>query len=140
MKNKHLEIINPTALFDPTPFGFSHSIAVESPLKMVFIAGQSGGVGHNHILTDDFKTQVKDALKNLEIILVKNQMSFEDIVKITLLIVNHDQQKLEIWSEEAKKTWKNQNLPTSTLIPVASLALPNMLFEIDAVAIKKIQS
>lgn len=134
--NKQPKLINPAELFNPSPYGFSHSISVESPSTICFISGQSGGVGENHALADDFKTQVQDALNNLEIVLQNHCMTFDNIVKITLLIVDHNQDKLEIWAEEAKKAWKNAYLPTSTLIPVSQLALPGMLFEIDAIAVK----
>lgn len=135
--NKQPQLINPAELFNPAPYGFSHSISVESPSRMCFISGQSGGVGENHVLADDFKTQVQDALKNLQIVLQSHSMTFDDIVKITLLIVDHNQEKLEIWTEEAGKVWKSTFLPTSTLIPVSQLALPGMLFEIDAIAVKQ---
>ncbi|MGX5686842.1 RidA family protein [Chryseobacterium cucumeris] len=137
-KNKQPKLINPVELFDPSPYGFSHSIAVKSPSTMCFISGQSGGVGGNHVLADDFKTQVQDALKNLQIVLQSHSMTFENIVKITLLIVDHNQEKLEIWAEEARKVWKSSFLPTSTLIPVNQLALPGMMFEIDAIAVKQL--
>ncbi|WP_426478912.1 RidA family protein [Chryseobacterium sp. CBSDS_008] len=136
--NKQPKLVNPTELFNPGPYGFSHSISVESPFRMCFISGQSGGAGSNHILAEDFKTQVQDALKNMEIVLQSHTMTFENIVKITLLIVDHNQDKLEIWAEEAKKVWKGSFLPTSTLIPVSQLALPGMLFEIDAIAVKQL--
>ncbi|UTX49844.1 RidA family protein [Chryseobacterium sp. MA9] len=134
--NKQPQLINPTELFNPGPYGFSHSISVDSSFQMCFISGQSGGVGENHVLADDFKTQVQEALKNLKIVLQSHFMTVENIVKITLLIVDHNQEKLEIWTEEAKKVWKESFLPTSTLIPVSQLALPGMLFEIDAIAVK----
>lgn len=134
--NKQPQLINPAELFNPGPYGFSHSISVDSPSRICFISGQSGGVGENHVLADDFKTQVQDALKNLHIVLQSHSMTFENIVKITLLIVDHNQEKLEIWAEEAKKVWTSSWLPTSTLIPVNQLALPRMLFEIDAIAVK----
>ncbi|KYH05241.1 hypothetical protein A1704_13875 [Chryseobacterium cucumeris] len=134
--NKQPKLINPTGLFNPGPYGFSHSISVEYPSRMCFISGQSGGVGENHVLAADFKTQVQDALKNLQIVLQSHSMKFENVIKITLLIVDHNHEKLEIWAEEAKKTWKSSWLPTSTLIPVSQLALPGMLFEIDAIAVK----
>lgn len=136
--NKPPQLINPAELFNPSPYGFSHSISVETPSRMCFISGQSGGVGKNHVLADDFKTQVQDALKNLHIVLQSHSMTFENVVKITLLIVDHNQEKLEIWAEEARKVWKPSFLPTSTLIPVSQLALPGMMFEIDAIAIKEL--
>lgn len=138
--NKQPKLINPAELFNPAPYGFSHSISVESPSRMCFISGQSGGVGKNHVLSDDFKTQVQNALKNLQIVLQSHSMTFENIVKITLLIVDHNQEKLEIWTEEARKVWKSTLLPTSTLIPVSQLALPGMLFEIDAIAVEQLDS
>lgn len=95
--NKQPKLINPTGLFNPGPYGFSHSISVESPSRMCFISGQSGGVGENHVLAADFKTQVQDALKNLQIVLQSHSMKFENVIKITLLIVDHNQEKLEIW-------------------------------------------
>lgn len=134
--HKQHYVINPSALFNPSPYGFSHSIAVENPSRICFISGQSVGIGENHVLADDFKTQVQDALKNMEVILQSHSMTFDHIVKITLLIVEHNQEKLQIWTDEAKKIWKESFLPTSTLIPVSHLALPGMLFEIDAIAVK----
>ncbi|WP_400263052.1 RidA family protein [Sphingobacterium sp. SG20118] len=137
MVNEQIKFNNPPALFDPNPFGFSHSVVVDSPLKICYISGQSGGTGKDHQLSNNFRTQVTDALNNLKIVLNQNSMSLNDVVKITLLITNHNQEKLEIWTEEAKKVWQNSNLPTSTLIPVNQLALPNMMFEVDAIAIQK---
>jgi enamine deaminase RidA (YjgF/YER057c/UK114 family) len=134
--NKQHQIINPQGLFDPTPYGFSHSIAVHAPFQMCFISGQSGGVGENHDLADDFTTQVQNALENMRIVLQNHAMTFDHIVKITLLIVDHTPETLEIWTNEANKVWNNHSLPTSTLIPVSHLALPGMLFEIDAIAVK----
>lgn len=134
--NKQPQLINPAELFNPETYGFSHSISVQSPFQMCFISGQSGGVGDNHVLADDFKTQVQDALKNLKIVLQSHSMTFENVVKITLLIVDYNHEKLKIWVEEAKKVWTPTFLPTSTLIPVGQLALPGMLFEIDAIAVK----
>ncbi|MGH1517565.1 RidA family protein [Chryseobacterium sp. JK1] len=134
--NKKHQTVNPKELFNPTPYGFAHSISVDSPFQMCFISGQSGGVGENHNLADDFTTQVQNALENMRIVLQSHSMTFDDIVKITLLIVDHTPEKLEIWANEAKKVWNNKSLPTSTLIPVTQLALPGMLFEIDAIAVK----
>ncbi|COW06720.1 Endoribonuclease L-PSP [Mycobacterium tuberculosis] len=88
-----------------------------------------------HELSADFRDQVRDALGNLKMQLEMQLMDMRDVVKITLLIVDHTAEKLAIWSEEALLVWEKEELPTSTLIPVQQLALPDMLFEIDAIAI-----
>ncbi|NIG53419.1 RidA family protein [Chitinophaga sp. Cy-1792] len=125
---------NPAALFDPTPFGFSHATSAEGNGKYVFISGQSGGEGLNHHLSNDFRTQVQSALKNLETVLNGYGLNVGNVLKITILIVNHDEAKLKIWSEEMQKTWKKQGFPASTLIPVPRLALDGMQIEVDAIA------
>lgn len=129
---------NPKALFDPTPYAFSHSaVPAESEGKYVFISGQSGGEGLNHHLSKDFRTQVKTSLQNLETVLAEYGLQVKDVLKITILIVDHNQEKLKIWSEEIHKVWKGHQFPASTLIPVPKLALDDMLIEVDAVAFMK---
>lgn len=125
---------NPKTLFDPTPYAFSHSTSPSTNGKYVFISGQSGGQDLQHNLSKDFRTQVKYALSNLETVLKEYHLKPEDVLKITVLIVNHNEEKLAIWTEEMHKVWKNNEFPASTLIPVPRLALDNMLVEVDATA------
>jgi len=127
---------NPSELFDPTPFGFCHTVKAPANGELVYISGQSGGEGQAHILSQDFRHQVRVLLSNLKIALAAHQLNFDDILKITILIVAHDAKKLQIWSEEMQKHWSRARLPASTLIPVPSLALEGMQIEVDAVAFK----
>ncbi|WP_291879979.1 RidA family protein [Chryseobacterium sp.] len=128
---------NPKSLFDPTPFAFSHATSHEGEGQYVFISGQSGGEDLKHHLSGDFRTQVQWSLKNLETVLSEYGLGVNDVLKITILIVDHDQEKLKIWTEEMHKTWKNHTFPASTLIPVPKLALDDMQIEVDAVAFSK---
>lgn len=127
---------NPKGLFDPTPFAFSHSTTASGNGNYVFISGQSGGEGLEHKLSKDFRTQAKAALQNLETVLKTSGLTTKDVLKITILIVDHDKEKLRIWTEEMHKVWKNNQFPASTLIPVPKLALDGMLIEVDAIAFK----
>lgn len=125
---------NPSTLFDPTPFGFAHATSAVGNGKYVFISGQSGGEDLAHSLSADFRTQVQFTLKNLDIVLKEHDLKPADVLKITVLIVDHDQEKLKIWTEEMHKLWTNNEFPASTLIPVPRLALDGMLIEVDAIA------
>jgi enamine deaminase RidA (YjgF/YER057c/UK114 family) len=129
MEIKQLNFINPVELNSPMCF-------VEGPLKLCFIAGHSSRTDVEKILTDDFRTQVQNALHNLKIALQSQSMTSENVVRTNLMIVNPNREKVKIWEEEAKKVWKNSQCPTSTLIPVNRLLFFNMLFEIDAIAVK----
>jgi len=125
---------NPSSIFDPTPFGFAHATSASGNGKYVFISGQSGGEDLEHSLSPDFRTQVQFTLKNLNTVLKEYDLKPADVLKITVLIVDHDQDKLKIWTEEMHKLWTNNEFPASTLIPVPRLALDGMLIEVDATA------
>ena len=127
---------NPKGLFDPTPFAFSHSATASGKGSYVFISGQSGGEGFEHKLSEDFRMQVKAALQNLNTVLKASGLTTDDVLKITILIVDHDQDKLKIWTEEMHKVWTKDQFPASTLIPVPKLALDGMIIEVDAIAFK----
>jgi len=48
---------------------------------------------------------------------------------------SHTEAKLGILGEELDRMWEHQLKPTCTLIPVPRLALDEMLFEVEAVAV-----
>ncbi|SHL08921.1 RidA family protein [Flavobacterium chilense] len=127
---------NPDSLFDPTPYGFSHASSVSTPGELVYISGQSGGSGKNHTLSNSFREQTQVALQNIVTVLDSYHLKPENIMKITILIVDHSPEKLTIWNEEIRKIWQNKPFPASTLIPVPKLAINGMLIEVDAIAFK----
>ncbi|WP_316632971.1 RidA family protein [uncultured Flavobacterium sp.] len=127
---------NPASLFDPTPYGFSHASSVSTPGELVYISGQSGGLGKDHTLSNDFRKQTQTALQNIVTVLDSYNLKPENVMKITILVVDHSAEKLKIWEEEISKVWKNKPFPASTLIPVSKLAIDGMLIEVDATAFK----
>ncbi|MFI7352962.1 RidA family protein [Streptomyces avidinii] len=126
-------IINPAGLHTPTDYGYSH--IVSAPGEQVFIAGQYGSDEHGHVISEDFADQVERAFANLRTALAAVGLGPGDVVRIGTYIVGHDQRKLEILLKQLHATWGTE-LPAQTLIGVAALALPGMLFEIDAVAVR----
>ncbi len=128
---------NPDALFNPSPYGFSHVAVVPGGSKLVFVAGQGGEENKEGKLSADFRTQVQHSLNNIKIALQTQQLSMKSVVKVTTLVVDHNAEKLNIIIDEFKKMWPDKQFPVNTLIPVPRLALDNMLVEIDAVAITK---
>ncbi|MEU9106783.1 RidA family protein [Streptomyces xanthophaeus] len=126
-------ITNPAGLHDPTGYGYSH--IVSAPGEQVFVAGQYGSDESGHVVSEDFAEQVAQAFANLRTALAAVGLGTADVVRIGTYVVAHDQEKLEALLKELHATWGTE-LPAQTLIGVAALALPDMLFEIDAVAVR----
>ena len=127
------QLSNPPGLYDPSPNGYSQVAQLQPQAKLLYIAGQ-GGEDQQGQLSPAFAEQARQALANLAIALQSKGASLNDVFKLTLLIVDHDQQKLGTWVEEIDRAWGTAMKPVCTLIPVPRLALDGMQIEIDAVA------
>jgi enamine deaminase RidA (YjgF/YER057c/UK114 family) len=125
--------VNPPALSNTTQFGYSHANIVATGSRIVFVAGQ---VGFSKDGPNDFKAQVDRAFDNLLAALKASSANAEDVVKITLLIKDHDPAKLAYLVEKRRAVF-GASPPASTLIPVPTLYADGVLFEIDAVAALK---
>jgi enamine deaminase RidA (YjgF/YER057c/UK114 family) len=128
-----LVLANPAGLYDPTANGYSHIAVVAPGTSLVFIAGQ-GGESQDGQLEPDFRLQVRQALNNLRTALTAAGAGVGDIVKLTVLVVNHTEDKLRVFGSELELTLGSGPKPTCTLIPVPRLALDEMLFEVEAIA------
>ena len=126
-------ITNPAALHDPTPFGYSHTVS--APGELVFIAGQYASDVTGAPVPGDFAAQVDLAFDRLRQALAGVGLGYEHVVRLGTFVVDHDLAKLEVLGK-ALHTRFGDRLPAQTLSGVASLALPGMLFEVDAVAVR----
>ncbi|WP_433260030.1 RidA family protein [Actinosynnema sp. CS-041913] len=125
------DIVNPEGLHDPVGFGYSHIATTSGDL--VFIAGQYGSGPDGQVMSDDFADQVRRSLANLDTALRAVGLDFSHVVRLGSYIVDHDEAKLEVWSRAVGEIW-GAKPPAQTLLGVATLALPGMKFEVDAVA------
>ncbi|MFC5817001.1 RidA family protein [Nonomuraea harbinensis] len=125
-------IINPDTLHDPTGFGYSHIARASGDL--VLIAGQYASGPDGHVTSGDFAEQVRQSFANLGTALAAAGSDYGHVVQIRTYIVGHDAGKLDILLEAVREIWGDLP-PTQSLIGVAALALPDMLFEVDAVAV-----
>jgi enamine deaminase RidA (YjgF/YER057c/UK114 family) len=129
-------IVNPPELHDPKPFGYSHVVSA-SRGELVFVAGQyaSDETGLVPQASAAFEQQVARAFENLGTALKAVGLGYEDVVQLRTFIVDHDEPKLHALGTVLHRIWGDA-LPAQTLVGVASLALPDMHFEVDAIAIR----
>ena len=117
---------------DPSDYGFTQAVIVPSGSELLYIAGQGGADENGNY--GSFVEQMERAFASLDTILKAAGATPADVVKITILSVEHSEQKLNLISQKRRSFWLG-NKPTSTLIPVPRLASDGMLFEIDAIAV-----
>lgn len=124
-------IINPAHLHDPTPNGYSTVVITPGAGRLAFVSGQ-GGQDRTGSLSPDFGEQVSQAYTNLGAVLDALSARPEQVVKLTVFIVDHDMSKLGVLTENVTRMF-GATLPAQTLVPVPQLAIDLMLFEVEAV-------
>ncbi len=120
--------INPEHLPNTTQYGYSQAVSVGPTTKVVYVAGQIG-ISENG--PNDFQSQVDRSFQNLIEVIKASGGRVENVVKITLLVKNHDDKRLKYLVKKRREVF-GINPPASTLIPVPELALSSLEFEIDA--------
>ncbi len=133
MSQAPTQFINPPGLNDPSRY-YTHVVTTAADVELIYISGQYGADENGDLVSTDYAEQVKQSFANLRTALAGVSARPADIVKITVLIVDHNEDKLGPLGEESDAMWGSRK-PASTLIPVPRLALDGMLFEIDAVAV-----
>ncbi len=124
-------VVNPAHLADTTQYGYSQAAIVSPKAKVIYVAGQIGVSADG---PNDFESQVDRSFDNIIAVIEAAGGRIEDVVKITLLIKNHDEKKLQYLVSKRRAVF-GDSPPASTLIPVPTLALESLDFEIDAVVV-----
>ena len=110
----------------------SHGWIVEGG-KLVVISGQvPEDVDGNIVVPGDFEKQVRQVFENLKMMLEAAGATFKDIVKLGVLLTEQEQWRpfCRIRSEYLEAPY-----PATTLFVVKSLAKPEWMVEIEAMAI-----
>jgi enamine deaminase RidA (YjgF/YER057c/UK114 family) len=126
-----LQLVNPEGLYDSSPNAYSQVAITPPGRRIAFISGQ-GGDNPDGSFSTDFATQAASAFRNVGIAIDAVGAGPGDVARITVLIVDHDMEKLRIM-QDAQRVLFGSHHPAATLIPVPCLALPRMLIEVDAI-------
>ncbi|HIK08023.1 MAG TPA: RidA family protein [Trichormus sp. M33_DOE_039] len=132
--DEDVTLINPPTLYNAPQNGYSHIAITPPDTRTVYISGQFGSDLQGNLVSSEFEPQLVKAFQNLRFALDAAGAKPEDVLKTTVLIVNHTQDKLIPLGREIAALWGFKP-PANTLIPVPRLALDEMLFEIDAYAV-----
>jgi enamine deaminase RidA (YjgF/YER057c/UK114 family) len=127
-----LEHINPSDL--PTPPTYSHVI-VATGGRLVFVAGQEPEDGQGHVVgLNDLAVQARQVFANLGRALAAAGARPDQVAKLTIFVVHHRPEYLPV-IEDARVVLFGGHKPVDTLVGVESLARPEYLIEVDAMAV-----
>ncbi len=99
---------------------------------MIFCAGQVGIDPKKGKLVDGIENQTKQAIKNLENVIISAGSSLNKIIKTTIFLADiNDYKKVN----EVYASFFNKNKPARSTVQVAALPL-GALVEIEAIALK----
>lgn len=100
--------------------------------NLVFASGQVGWVPETHEAPAGIKAQTAQALENLNSVLRAASSSLTNVLKVNIYMTNiGDFASMN----EVYRSYFPDHLPARTTVGVAALAGPDLLIEIDAVAV-----
>ena len=125
--------INPSTL--PTPPGYSQIVQVSGGTT-TYISGQvpldaSGSV----VGVGSLERQARKVFSNLRTALAEAGATLDDLVRIGIYVVGHDDEKLELIRRVRDEELPASPPPASTLLGVERLAISEFLIEVDAIAV-----
>ena len=117
----------------PQPLGkYSQAWAVTDS-KLIFVSGHvSVDVGGNITGAGDIALQTRTALENIERVLEGAGASLRDVIKLNTYVT--DMVEYQNKAHTVRSEYFPKDFPASTLVEVKSLAHPELMVEIEAIA------
>jgi len=123
--------LNPDTL--PQPSGYTH-VVESTGGRTAYISGQIAlDAGGSLVGAGDMAAQAEQVFANLGAALSAVNASFEDVVKLTYYLVDISQ--IQAVRDVRDRYIDSARYPASTAVEVRRLVHPDLLLEIDAVAV-----
>ena len=126
------KIIRPAGLSEPV--GYAH-VVIASGTRRVYIAGQTGVGADSVVVGSDLASQTAQALRNVETALAAGGATWDDVVRMNLLIVGWEPAMAEgLFAGVGEVFGEKMPSTSATMYGVQSLFEPDHLIEIDVIA------
>ncbi len=126
---KHL---NPPTLSPPR--GYSHVVEVTGG-RTIYVSGQIAVDHEGRVVgAGDFAAQTRQVFENLKAALAAAAATLGDVVKITMFVTDMSQLQT---LRAVRDTYFTGSPPASSLVEVSRLVLPELMVEIEAIAVTR---
>ena len=131
-----ITLINPDGL---PKVDTHHQVSVATGSRLVFMAGQvAWDADGNTVGVGDLAAQIEQCYVNVATALAEVGASFDDVAKLTLYIVDFTPDKMPLLGEglaRAAEKLGGTPVPPLTGLGVSALAAPDLLVELEAIAV-----
>lgn len=131
-----VELINPPGI--PEPLGYAQ-VGVATGSRTVYVSGQVARTADGaHVAPGDLAGQVEQAYTNVLAALAGAGATYADVAKVTVYVVGLTEAKLGPFVQGAMRVAETHGIdPTKpmTMIGVAALSEPDLLVEVEAIAV-----
>jgi enamine deaminase RidA (YjgF/YER057c/UK114 family) len=115
-------------------FGYNQAEIVEGSKRQLICSGQTSVDGEGNLLhADIMRDQITLALSNLESVLAGADMGLGDVIRLSVFTTDVDE-AMKHFDVLGMSFGAANNMPPMTLLGVTRLAIPGMMFEIEATA------
>lgn len=121
---------------DLAPIAGAANVVVAAGGRLVFVSGQTGVDSDGKVVGTTHLDQARQALTNLRVALRSAGATEADVAKLSIFVVDYGDAALEALMTAAIEVF-GEDFPVtaSTLVGVAALWQPDLLIEIDAIAV-----
>lgn len=117
--------------------GFVQAIETASPHSVLHCAGQAAINANGQPMHEgDMRAQVRLAFDNLETVLETAGYDLSQVVRLTCYATDVDRFRQAYSEEVSQRLGPKRCRPTSSLVGITRLAVPQLMVEIEATAVK----
>jgi reactive intermediate/imine deaminase len=129
----HIERHNPDGLWKGRAALYNHCVRVTNATTTLYIAGQLARDEHGQTVgVGDIRAQTARVIENIRTILRAEGGDLHNLVKVT--VYTTDMRYFDAITEVRRRYFTSE-LPASTIVEVARLAQPDLLIEIESIAV-----
>lgn len=126
------EFINPDSLMSTERYGYAHAVRVGN---QIWVAGQNAWHRDRRVVgAGDFAAQAESVFESLATILRAAGADFTNVVKMTNYLTRPDDLRAFILT---RRRFFAGHTPASTTVVVTALAHPDLLLEVDLIAVRR---
>ena len=126
---------NPPELFNSLQYGFSQMVS-SSGGTTIHMSGQVAWDENQNIVgAGDLAIQTQQTFKNIDTALKTIGASINDVVSMRIYIVGEQMENSGCVGATLREWFSAENAPATTWLGIHSLAQPDFLIEIEAIAV-----